>query len=84
LTTSAWRGFPLICNNSKPVIFGEPGTNGQQAFFQMLQGTTIVPIEAQPLAADIANHHLLSANCLAQSQALMQGRSIEEVILGKN
>jgi glucose-6-phosphate isomerase len=69
-----------------PVIFGEPGTNGQQAFFQMLhQGTTIVPIDflvaAQPLAADIAHHHLLSANCLAQSQALMQGRSIEEVII---
>jgi len=67
-----------------PVIFGEPGTNGQHAFFQMLhQGTTIVPIDflvaAQPLAAGIAHHHLLLANCLAQSQALMQGRSIEEV-----
>jgi glucose-6-phosphate isomerase len=67
-----------------PVIFGEPRTNGQHAFFQMLrQGTTIVPIEflvaAQPLAADIAHHNLLLANCLAQSQALMQGRLIEEV-----
>jgi glucose-6-phosphate isomerase len=36
-------------------------------------------VAAQPLAAGIAHHHLLLANCLAQSQALMQGRSIEEV-----
>ncbi len=67
-----------------PVIFGEPGTNGQHAFFQMLhQGTTIVPIDflvaARPLDADVAHHHLLLANCLAQSQALMQGRALEEV-----
>jgi glucose-6-phosphate isomerase len=67
-----------------PVVFGEPGTNGQHAFFQMLhQGTTIVPIDflvaARPLDADVAHHHLLLANCLAQSQALMQGRPIEEV-----
>jgi glucose-6-phosphate isomerase len=67
-----------------PVIFGEPGTNGQHAFFQMLhQGTAIVPIDflvaARPLAAGIAHHNLLLANCLAQSQAMMQGRSIEEV-----
>jgi glucose-6-phosphate isomerase len=67
-----------------PVIFGEPGTNGQHAFFQLLhQGTGIVPIDflvaAQPLDADISHHQLLVANCLAQSQALMQGRSLEEV-----
>jgi glucose-6-phosphate isomerase len=67
-----------------PVIFGEPGTNGQHAFFQMLhQGTQIVPIDflvaALPLCADIAHHQLLFANCLAQSQALMQGRSLAEV-----
>jgi glucose-6-phosphate isomerase len=67
-----------------PVIFGEPGTNGQHAFFQMLhQGTEIVPVDflaaAQPLDADPSHHQLLFANCLAQSQALMQGRSIEEV-----
>jgi len=67
-----------------PVIFGEPGTNGQHAFFQLLhQGTGIVPIDflvaARPLDADISHHQLLVANCLAQSQALMQGRSIEEV-----
>ena len=71
-------------HETAPVVFGEPGTNGQHAFFQMLhQGTEIVPIDflvaARPCDADTAHHHLLFANCLAQSQALMQGRSIEEV-----
>ena len=70
--------------DTAPVIFGEPGTNGQHAFFQMLhQGTTIVPIDflvaARPLDADATHHQLLFANCLAQSQALMRGRSMEEV-----
>lgn len=76
-------GMP-VRHETAPVLFGEPGTNGQHAFFQMLhQGTTIVPIDflvaAQPLDADLAHHHLLLANCLAQSQALMQGRPVEAV-----
>ena len=67
-----------------PVIFGEPGTNGQHAFFQLLhQGTEIVPIDfivaAEPTAADGRHHDLLVANCLAQSEALMRGRSRAEV-----
>ena len=67
-----------------PIIWGEPGTNGQHAFFQMLhQGTTIVPVDfllaAQPVMADEHHHDLLIANCLAQSEALMRGRSLEEV-----
>ncbi|QBR71597.1 glucose-6-phosphate isomerase [Beijerinckiaceae bacterium] len=67
-----------------PIIFGEPGTNGQHAFFQLLhQGTEIVPIDflvaAQPLDADTAHHQMLFANCLAQSQALMQGLPLQEV-----
>ncbi|HWX14637.1 MAG TPA: glucose-6-phosphate isomerase [Methylocella sp.] len=66
-----------------PIIFGEPGTNGQHAFFQLLhQGTSVVPIDffvaANPLDADVEHHQLLLANCLAQSQALMKGRSIAE------
>ena len=73
-----------VRHETAPVVFGEPGTNGQHAFFQMLhQGTEVVPIDfliaARPSDADAAHHHLLFANCLAQSQALMQGRSIEEV-----
>jgi len=67
-----------------PVIWGEPGTNGQHAFFQMLhQGTDIVPVDfivaAQPTQADATHHALLFANCLAQSEALMNGRTQREV-----
>jgi glucose-6-phosphate isomerase len=66
-----------------PVIWGEPGTNGQHAFFQMLhQGTDVVPVDfliaAQPSDADPRHHDLLFANCLAQSEALMIGRTLEE------
>jgi glucose-6-phosphate isomerase len=67
-----------------PVLFGEPGTNGQHAFFQLLhQGTEIVPVDfliaSQPFSADPQQHQLLVANCLAQSEALMRGRSRAEV-----
>ena len=67
-----------------PLVFGEPGTNGQHAFFQLLhQGTDIIPVEfivaAQGFEPDLANHHaLLLANCLAQSEALMKGRTLDE------
>ncbi len=73
-----------------PFLFGEPGTNGQHAFFQLLhQGTDIAPIDflvaAEPTDADAGHHALLVANCLAQSEAMMRGRSRAEVedILGK-
>jgi glucose-6-phosphate isomerase len=67
-----------------PVVWGEPGTNGQHAFFQLLhQGTSVIPVEflaaAEGLEPELAHHHrLLLANCLAQSEALMRGRSREE------
>jgi glucose-6-phosphate isomerase len=67
-----------------PVVWGEPGTNGQHAFFQLLhQGTGIVPVEfliaAQAQDPTPAIHHdLLKANCLAQSEALMRGRTFAE------
>jgi len=65
-------------------LWGEPGTNGQHAFFQLLhQGTDIIPVEfllaAEGDAPKLKGHHpLLVANCLAQSQALMLGRTLEE------
>ncbi len=76
-------GAPVTMSTS-PVIFGEPGTNGQHAFFQMLhQGTEPVPIDfllaAKPTDADQHHHDLLAANCLAQGEALMRGRTLEEV-----
>ena len=67
-----------------PLVWGEPGTNGQHAFFQLLhQGTDVIPIEfivaANGHEPDLVHHHdLLLANCLAQSEALMRGRTLEE------
>ena len=67
-----------------PLVWGEPGTNGQHAFFQLLhQGTDVIPVEfivaAEGHEPALKHHHdLLLANCLAQSQALMTGRTLEE------
>ncbi len=66
------------------ILFGEPGTNAQHAFFQLLhQGTEIVPVDflvaVRPTAANLDQHRLLLANCLAQSAALMRGRPQAEV-----
>ncbi len=67
-----------------PVVWGEPGTNGQHAFFQLIhQGTSVIPVEfliaAQSHEPALAPHHdLLMANCLAQSEALMRGRTLAE------
>ncbi|MEM9342728.1 MAG: glucose-6-phosphate isomerase [Pseudomonadota bacterium] len=68
---------------SGPVVWGEPGTNGQHAFYQLIhQGTDVIPCEfmvgAEGHHPELAHQHrLLVANCLAQSQALMQGRTLE-------
>ncbi|UMA63532.1 glucose-6-phosphate isomerase [Roseivivax marinus] len=76
-------GEPLA-ENSGPVVWGEPGTNGQHAFYQLIhQGTRVVPCEFMVAAVghepDLRHHHdLLVANCLAQSEALMRGRSLDE------
>ncbi|NPD21100.1 glucose-6-phosphate isomerase [Alterinioella nitratireducens] len=70
--------------NSGPVVWGEPGTNGQHAFYQLIhQGTRVVPCEfmiaAEGHEPDLSHHHrLLVANCLAQSEALMRGRALDE------
>ncbi|RYH03449.1 glucose-6-phosphate isomerase [Salipiger sp. IMCC34102] len=70
--------------NSGPVVWGEPGTNGQHAFYQLIhQGTRVIPCEFMVAARghDDALHHqhqLLVANCLAQSEALMKGRDLDE------
>ncbi len=81
---SVTRDGNALTMATAPVIWGEPGTNGQHAFFQMLhQGTDVIPIDfllaAQPTDADPQHHALLAANCFAQSEALMRGRSRAEV-----
>ena len=67
-----------------PLVWGEPGTNGQHAFYQLIhQGTGAIPAEfiaaANGHEPELAHHQdLLLANCLAQSEALMRGRTLEE------
>lgn len=69
--------------NTGPIVWGEPGTNGQHAFYQLIhQGTDIVPcdflVAAEP-HEKLGDHHLmLVANCLAQSEALMKGKTLAE------
>jgi glucose-6-phosphate isomerase len=63
-----------------PIIWGEPGTNGQHAFFQLIhQGTKMIPCDfLMPIETHypMANHHeILFSNFLAQTQALMQGKT---------
>lgn len=76
-------GKPLT-TASGPTVWGEPGTNGQHAFFQLLhQGTDVIPVEFMIAANGHEphlkhQHQLLIANCLAQSEALMRGRTTEE------
>ncbi|WP_286145173.1 glucose-6-phosphate isomerase [Thalassobius sp. I31.1] len=65
------------------VVWGEPGTNGQHAFYQLIhQGTRVIPCEfllaVEGHETDLKHQHeLLVANCLAQSEALMLGRSLD-------
>lgn len=67
-----------VTGGSGPIIWGEPGTNGQHAFFQLLhQGTHLIPADFLVAARSMhdAHHHtLLLANCLAQTEALMMGK----------
>lgn len=67
-----------------PIIWGEPGTNGQHAFYQLIhQGTRIIPCDfLMPVNShnEVDKHHIyLSSNFLAQTQALMLGKTKEEV-----
>ena len=76
-------GTPISCSTG-PVVWGEPGTNGQHAYFQLVhQGTHIIPTDfimalesLNPLGI---HHELLMANCFAQSEALMMGKTKEEL-----
>jgi len=73
-----------LTTHSGPVVWGEPGTNGQHAFYQLIhQGTRVVPCEflvaRRGHEPDLAHQHLLLvSNCLAQAEALLRGRSLDE------
>ncbi len=67
-----------------PIIWGEPGTNGQHAFYQLIhQGTKLIPADflapALPLHNLPNHHHMLLSNFFAQTEALMNGKSETEV-----
>ncbi len=68
-----------------PIVWGEPGTNGQHAFYQLIhQGTNVIPVDflvaAQPHEQLPPHHDKLVANVLAQAEALMLGKTREEVV----
>ncbi|MCS6760905.1 MAG: glucose-6-phosphate isomerase [Candidatus Devosia symbiotica] len=76
-------GKPVDWSTS-PIVWGEPGTNGQHAFYQLIhQGTDVIPcdflIAAKPHESLPPHHDKLVANVLAQSEALMLGKTAEEV-----
>lgn len=69
---------------SGPVIWGEAGTNGQHAFYQLIhQGTQIIPVDfigfVHPTSEYLDHHQKLLANFIAQSEALMNGINFDEV-----
>ena len=72
-----------VDHETGPIVWGEPGTNGQHAFYQLLhQGTKLVPCDFLAAARSptpyAGQHRKLLANCLAQSEALMRGKTEAE------
>ena len=70
--------------SSGPILFGEPGTNGQHSFYQLIhQGTHLIPVDfIAPVFSlnETGKHHdILLANVVAQSEALMRGKTADEV-----
>lgn len=77
-------GNPVACSTG-PVVWGAPGTNGQHAFFQLIhQGTKMVPADfiapAQSWNECGDHHQKLISNFIAQTEALMRGKTLDEVI----
>lgn len=78
------RNGEIVYYETGPVIWGEPGTNGQHAFYQLIhQGTRIIPCDfiapAQTLNPLGEHHRILLSNFFAQTEALMNGKSEKEV-----
>jgi glucose-6-phosphate isomerase len=80
------REGKLVDYSTGPVIWGEPGTNGQHAFYQLIhQGTKVIPADFlapvethNPISGGL-HHKILLSNFFAQTEALMKGKSGEEV-----
>jgi glucose-6-phosphate isomerase len=74
----------VVDYNTGPIIWGQPGTNGQHAFYQLIhQGTRLIPCDFigfyQSLNPVAPHHDLLMANCFAQTEALAFGKTAQEV-----
>ncbi|MBI3285313.1 MAG: glucose-6-phosphate isomerase [Burkholderiales bacterium] len=81
---SVTRAGQRVDYTTSPILFGEAGTNGQHAYFQLLhQGATIIPTDFIVVADDDAglpgHNQALLANCFAQSKAMALGKTIDEV-----
>ncbi len=79
------RNGDVVMYETGPVIWGEPGTNGQHAFYQLIhQGTKLIPSDfiapAQSLNPIGEHHPILLSNFFAQTEALMNGKDEEEVV----
>ncbi len=79
------NGQPVLYQTG-PVIWGEPGTNGQHAFYQLIhQGTKVIPCDFLAPSVShnpLSNHHqILLSNFFAQTEALMMGKTEEEVMI---
>ncbi|GAB1462426.1 glucose-6-phosphate isomerase [Pedobacter sp.] len=79
------RNGDIVMYETGPVIWGEPGTNGQHAFYQLIhQGTKLIPSDfiapAQSLNPIGEHHPILLSNFFAQTEALMNGKDKEEVV----
>lgn len=79
------KNSQIVNFNTGPIVWGEPGTNGQHAFYQLIhQGTRLIPCDfiapAQthnPISNGL-HHKILLANFLAQTEALMKGKTTEQ------
>ncbi len=74
------RANKLVNYNTGPIVWGAPGTNGQHAFFELVhQGTRLIPTDFLVAAVNLTpladQHEWLLANCLAQTEALLKGKS---------
>ena len=80
---SVTREGKPVKTSTGPILFGEPGTNGQHAFYQLIhQGTKLVPCDflaaAEPQNPVADQHQILLSNCFAQTEALMRGKTADE------
>ncbi|KJE97440.1 glucose phosphate isomerase a [Capsaspora owczarzaki ATCC 30864] len=82
---SVTRDGKAVKTSTGPIVWGEPGTNGQHAFYQLIhQGTKVIPadfiapVESQNPIANNLHHVILLANFFAQTEALMKGKTSDE------